>query len=125
MTLHILRSDRKSIIGIFKSEDDAMKSAQDAGGIVPAAADKGSRPFGVLAPRWSIERLEPKPIQERIDADQAERKEQLRLRHRESLVAALDACDLTAPAGQDKYSQGWIACREKCRAAILALIEAS
>lgn len=35
---------------------------------------------------------------------------------------AEQACDLTAPAEKGKFSQGWIACRERSRKAILSLI---
>lgn len=44
-------------MGIFNSEDDAMRTAQDAGGVQPAREDEGGYPYGVLADGWSIERL--------------------------------------------------------------------
>lgn len=58
-TRYVLRTPRKNIMGIFNSEDDAMRTAQDAGGLKPAAADEGGPQFSVLADGWTIEKLEP------------------------------------------------------------------
>lgn len=44
---------------------------------------------------------------------------------RAAILEAEAACDLTAPTGGGVYSQGWIAAREKCRAAIRALLGGS
>lgn len=46
-------------MGIFNSEDDAMRTAQDAGGVMPAGDDEGGPSYGVLAPGWNIEKLTP------------------------------------------------------------------
>lgn len=54
---YVLRTPRNTIMGIFNSEDDAMRTAQDAGGVQPAREDEGGYPYGVLADGWSIERL--------------------------------------------------------------------
>lgn len=58
---YVLRTPRNTILGVFNSEDDAMRTAQDAGGIRPAADDEGGSQYGVLDKGWSIEVLRRVP----------------------------------------------------------------
>lgn len=57
---YVLRTPRNTIMGIFSSEYDAMRTAQDAGGLGSAHDDEGGAQFAVLSEGWSVEKLERK-----------------------------------------------------------------
>lgn len=57
---YILWSPRNTIMGIFNSEDDAMRTAQDAGALRSAHDDEGGAQFAILSEGWSIEKLDRK-----------------------------------------------------------------